>query len=63
MVQHHTQIGEEVVEQMETYARQRAGDTNGIVFYGTINGQDSDRLIAAYPQALGLRTARRSRYR
>jgi hypothetical protein len=65
MVQHHTQIGEEVLEQMETYARQRVGDTNGVVFYGTMNGQDSDRLIAAYPQAFGFRKrpARRIRYR
>ena len=65
IVQHHTQIGEQVFEQMETYARLRAADTNSEVFYSTINGKDSDRLIAAYPAAFGLknRRARPVRYR
>jgi hypothetical protein len=51
IVQHHTQIHESVIEQMETCARLRAGDTNADVFYGIIDGKDSNRLIAAYPKA------------
>jgi hypothetical protein len=51
IVQHHTQIHESILDQMVTSARLLAGDSNADVFYGTIEGKDSNRLIAAYPKA------------
>jgi hypothetical protein len=51
IIQHHGQIHESVIEQMETYARLRAADQNVNVWFGVIDGRDSDRLIAAYPKS------------
>jgi hypothetical protein len=51
LVQYHGQIHESILEQMETAARLRASDHNVNVWYGVINGVDSNRMIAAYPKA------------
>jgi hypothetical protein len=51
LVQYHGQIHESVLEEMELRARQLAADANKPVWYGIIDGRDSNRLIAAYPKS------------
>lgn len=51
ILQYWGQIGEDVVEQMEELAKARAAVEGTVVFYGTIDGDDSNRLRKAYPKA------------
>jgi hypothetical protein len=49
-VQYHSQIDESVVQQMKRFAIANSVTENKKVFYGVIDGDDTNRLIAAYPK-------------
>ncbi|NGX96094.1 MAG: hypothetical protein G4V63_12980, partial [Candidatus Afipia apatlaquensis] len=49
-VQYHDQIDESVVEQMKRFAIANSVTENKLVMFGVIDGDDSNRLIAAYPK-------------
>jgi hypothetical protein len=51
MVQYWGQIGEAVMEQMSAFAQLTAGHTGKQIYYGIIDGHDSNRLILSYPKA------------
>lgn len=50
-VQYHGEIDQMVIAEMETHARDLAYKTERPIWFAAINGQDSRRLIAAYPWA------------
>lgn len=49
-VQYHDRINESVVEQMEVFAKVKSISDNRKIYYGIIDGDDSNRLMAAYPK-------------
>jgi hypothetical protein len=51
LVQYHGEIDQMIVAEMETHARDLAHKTERRILFGVIDGQDSRRLIAAYPDA------------
>ena len=51
IVQYWGQVAESVVEQMAEFAKAKSATEGSLVFYGVIDGGDSNRLIKAYPQA------------
>lgn len=51
VVQHWREIDSEVVDLIRSLAIARSATGGERVFYCIINGQDSDRLVRAYPQA------------
>jgi hypothetical protein len=51
LVQYWDQIDESVIQQMAEFAKAKSAAEGKPVFYGTIDGQDSNRLIRAYPKA------------
>jgi DNA-binding Lrp family transcriptional regulator len=51
IVQYHGQIDESVVEQMKRFAIANSVTESKPVWYGVIDGDDSNRLIAAFPKA------------
>ena len=53
LVQHHDGIDQSIVEQMSTHAYRVAKTEERTVYFGTIDGTDTRRLIAAYPKAFG----------
>lgn len=55
IVQYHDQIDESVVEQMKRFAIANSVTENKQVWYGVIDGDDSHRLMAAYPKAFGIK--------
>jgi hypothetical protein len=55
LVQYGEQIANSVIQQMAVYAQVKSIATGRTIFYGTINGQDSAALVAAYPKAFGKR--------
>jgi hypothetical protein len=44
-------VAESVVEQMAEFAKAKSATEGSLVFYGIIDGDDSNRLLKAYPQA------------
>lgn len=50
MVQYHDQIDESVVEQMKRFAIANSVRENKQVWYGVIDGDDTQRLISAFPK-------------
>lgn len=50
IVQYHSQIDESVVEQMKRFAIANSVTENKQVWYGVIDGDDTNRLIAAFPK-------------
>ena len=52
-VQYWGQIDESVIEQMQTLAVNKSLATGQLISYGIIDGQDTARIIAAYPQQFG----------
>lgn len=48
IVQYHGQIGQAVVEQMKAFATINSVREDKLVWYGTIDGEDTRRLLAAY---------------
>ena len=51
IVQYWGQVAESVVEQMAEFAKAKSATEGSVVFYGIIDGGDSNRLLKAYPQA------------
>lgn len=51
IVQYWDQIDESVLTQMGAFAIAKSYTTGNKIFYGVIDGNDSSRLIAAYPSA------------
>lgn len=51
VVQYWGQIHESVVEQMIEFARAKSAIEGSAIYYGVIDGDDSSRLIKAYPSA------------
>lgn len=51
LVQHHDEIDQMVVGEMQTHARDLARKEERLVWYGVIDGKDSRRLVAAYSDA------------
>ncbi len=50
-VQHHAEIDQMVIAEMQTHARELARNEGRSVWFGVIDGQDSKRLVMAYPNA------------
>jgi hypothetical protein len=61
LVQYCRQIDQSVTTQMERLAVAKSVLTGKVVRYGVIDGQDSRRLVVAYPKAFPQRTNRKSR--
>lgn len=55
IVQYHGQIHEDVIQQMEAFATLNAVREARRIWYGVIDGDDTDRLLAAYPKQFGLK--------
>ena len=51
LVQYWRQVAESVVEQMEEFAKAKSATEGSRVFFGVIDGDDSNRLLKAYPAA------------
>jgi hypothetical protein len=51
ILQYWSQVGDAVHEQLEQLARGKAAVENRKIWYGVFDGQDSARLIKAYPSA------------
>lgn len=49
--QHHGQIDPSVLQQMQAHAVARSVSTGNLIYYGVIDGADSERLRLAYPAA------------
>ena len=50
-VQYWNRISQSVLEQLEALAKVRSLGTRATVYYGIMDGQDSNRLYRAYPSA------------
>ncbi len=50
LVQYWSQVAESVVEQMEEFAKAKSATEGSRVFFGVIDGDDSNRLLKAYPK-------------
>jgi hypothetical protein len=55
IIQYHSQIGQAVVEQMKVFATINSVRESKQVWYGTIDGDDTRRLLAAYPNKFKLK--------
>jgi len=53
LVQYWGQVAESVPEQLEEFAKAKSAVEGTVVFFGIIDGDDSNRLLAAYPRAFG----------
>jgi hypothetical protein len=63
LVQYWCQIDESIVSQMKSLAIAKSWSDSKIIYYGTIDGQDSQRLIAAYPSAFEKLSDRKSNHK
>ncbi|MDE2493623.1 MAG: hypothetical protein KGL97_06935 [Alphaproteobacteria bacterium] len=54
IVQYHSQIDQSVIEQMVAFATMNSVREGKRIWYGVIDGDDTNRLMAAYPKAFGL---------
>jgi hypothetical protein len=54
IVQYHSQIDQSVIEQMVAFATMNSVREGKRIWYGVIDGDDTNRLVAAYPKAFGL---------
>lgn len=54
IVQYHSQIDQSVIEQMVAFATMNSVRESKRIWYGVIDGGDTNRLMAAYPKAFGL---------
>jgi len=56
IVQYHDQVDEDVVQQMVSFATLNSVREGRLIWYGIIDGDDTDRLLSAYPKQFGLRS-------
>jgi hypothetical protein len=54
-IQYHDQVDESVVHQMKRLAIANSVTEDKQIFFGVIDGDDSNRLIAAYPKKFGVK--------
>ena len=54
IVQYHSQIAQSVLEQMKAFATLNSVREGKKIWYGVIDGDDTNRLMAAYPKAFRL---------
>jgi hypothetical protein len=55
IVQYHGEIGQAVAEQVKAFASLNSVREGKVIWYGLIDGDDSNRLMAAYPKYFGLK--------
>lgn len=55
IVQYHGEIGQAVAEQMKAFASLNSVREGKLIWYGMIDGDDSNRLLAAYPKHFKLK--------
>jgi hypothetical protein len=55
IVQYHNQVDEDVVQQMIAFATLNSVRESRPIWYGIIDGDDTNRLLSAYPKQFGLR--------
>jgi hypothetical protein len=55
VVQYHSQIDQDVIEQMRAFAALNSVREGKRIWYGLIDGDDTNRLLAAYPRQFGLK--------
>jgi hypothetical protein len=55
VVQYHSQIGQSVVEQMKAFATLNSVREGKRIWYAIVDGDDTNRLLAAYPRQFGLK--------
>jgi hypothetical protein len=55
IVQYHDQIDESVIEQMQGWAQLKSIMDGTRIWYGIIDGDDTNRLLKAYPKQFGLK--------
>ena len=55
IVQYHNQIDQDVIEQMNAFAVLISVGQGKRIWYGVIDGEDTNRLMAAYPRQFGLK--------
>jgi hypothetical protein len=55
VVQYHGQINQSVVAQMKEFAKAKSVSDGTPIWYGIIDGDDTDRILAAYPTSFGLK--------
>ena len=53
IVQYWGQVAESVAEQMEEFAKAKSAVEDTVVFFGVIDGDDSNHLLKVYPSAFG----------
>ena len=51
LVQYWGQVDESIVEQMAEFAKAKSATEGTVIYYGIIDGDDSNRLVEAYPKA------------
>jgi hypothetical protein len=61
IIQYWSQIDESIVELMANLARSKSATDMKKIYYGVIDGQDTMRLITAYPECFPEDTVQRSR--
>jgi len=54
IVQYHGQIDEAVIEQMQGWAKLKSLSNCTRIWYGVIDGDDTRKLLAAFPKQFGL---------
>lgn len=54
IVQYHSQIDQSVIEQMVAFATANSFRERKRIWYGVIDGDDTNRLLQAYPRQFGL---------
>jgi len=59
IVQYHGQVADSVREQLELFAQLKSVWEDRQIWYGVIAGEDSSRIVAAYPKAFARRLSRR----
>jgi hypothetical protein len=55
VVQYHSQIGQSVIEQMKAFAKLNSVREGRRIWYGVIDGDDTNRLLSAYPRQFRLK--------
>jgi hypothetical protein len=55
IVQYHSQIDQDVIQQMQAFATLNSIREGKRIWYGVIDGDDTNKLLAAYPKKFGLK--------
>jgi hypothetical protein len=54
IIQYWGQIDQSVIEQMAEFAKAKSATEGTVIYYGVIDGDDSNRIIKAYPRAFNI---------